>query len=330
MANVWSLKKREGLIKDFIKICILIFIIMCTISIVNFPNGGLNIVKDVDLPKVVPDECLRVGYHTKKGDSEVDYIVCLKEKELITDFIKEKGIWEPEYVKGIVNAISLYPKAAYLDIGSNVGPHVCLAAKLTASVYAVDPSKENLAMLSTSLLLEGTSSHAVFINNIVSDENTELFAFQQDPVNTGGTNFLKKEALKGRMNFANESSMGSLRSVTFQQILDFIPEENIILKIDVEGSECKVLNEFLHKEKKQKFIPFILMEWRSVQRNWEGLCHDLRSFIQGFQKAGYSPFTVGFLSSVKQISESDLKNHIDVLWIHKNAKTSLDIVSKKY
>jgi len=74
----------------------------------------LNIVKDVDLPKVVPDECLRVGYHTKKGDSEVDYIVCLKEKELITDFIKEKGIWEPEYVKGIVNAISLYPKAAYL------------------------------------------------------------------------------------------------------------------------------------------------------------------------------------------------------------------------
>jgi hypothetical protein len=36
--------------------------------------------------------------------------------------------------------------------------------------------------------------------------------------------------------------MGSLRSVTFKQILDFIPEENIILKIDVEGSECKVRN----------------------------------------------------------------------------------------
>ena len=51
MANVWSLKIREGLIKDFIKICILIFIIMCTISSKYFLSFDINYKRDSTIEK---------------------------------------------------------------------------------------------------------------------------------------------------------------------------------------------------------------------------------------------------------------------------------------
>ena len=36
-------------------------------------------------------------------------------------------------------------------------------------------------------------------------------------------------------------------SVTFEQILDTIEEDTIVLKIDVEGSECKVKYQIMNK-----------------------------------------------------------------------------------
>ena len=42
------------------------------------------------------------------------------------------------------------------------------------------------------------------------------------------------------MLFQNYAKDSSIWSVTFQQILDFIQEQIIILKLDVEGTECKV------------------------------------------------------------------------------------------
>ena len=40
--------------------------------------------------------------------------------------------------------------------------------------------------------------------------------------------------------FQNYAQDNSIWSTTFQQIIDVIPEQTIILKIDVEGTECKV------------------------------------------------------------------------------------------
>ena len=40
--------------------------------------------------------------------------------------------------------------------------------------------------------------------------------------------------------FQNYAKDSSIWSVTFQQILNVIPEQIIILKLDVEGTECKV------------------------------------------------------------------------------------------
>ena len=40
--------------------------------------------------------------------------------------------------------------------------------------------------------------------------------------------------------FQNYAKDSSIWSVTFQQILDVIQEQIIILKLDVEGTECKV------------------------------------------------------------------------------------------
>jgi len=307
----------RGEIRNVVKISVLVFVILCTITISHLPiQGDVRIIMKGDiLPRVYPEECKRF-----KWDENTQWTTCLRKNQYITDIIEETGIWEKDHIRIITEALKLYPKAAYLDIGCNVGPHVCLAATLTNRVFAVDPSKHNLAYIRQSLWLDGTENNVTLIHNVVSDKREELFPYTQDPHNQAWTVFLKKEEINGRK--VDEPLM----SVTLDQILDIIPVETIILKLDVEGSECKVLTNYLHKEKKDKFIPFIIMEWSHLQRNLiESLCPDLNRLIQGFVFSGYSPKIVQFnSSSLLPIKLSDLRRGEgripaeNVLWVHKD------------
>jgi len=312
----------RGKLRDIFKISILVFVILCTITISRFPlRGDVGIIfKDDSLPRVFPEECKRFGSE-RKGKT-VYWTTCFRKNQFITDVVQEVGIWERDHVRIIAEALRIYPEAAYLDVGCNVGPHVCMAATITNKVYAVDPSRNNLAYIRQAVWLDGTENNVTLIHNVVSDKREELFPFTQDVHNQAWTVFLKEEEINGRE--VDEPLM----SVTLQQILDIIPDQTIILKIDVEGAECKVLNEFLHKEKKDKFIPFIILEWSQLQRNQvKSLCPDLDYFIQGFVSSGYLPKEVHTNSSkLHPIELSDLRRDgnivkaENVLWVHKDTQ----------
>ena len=52
-----------------------------------------------------------------------------------------------------------------------------------------------------------------------------------------------------------------------RDILDSIASREIILKIDVEGYECKALQPEILQNKVGKFLPFIFMEWGQLPHN---------------------------------------------------------------
>ena len=76
---------------------------------------------------------------------------------------------------------------------------------------------------------------------IFSDERGLLYPYTPDPSNPGDTRMLRKEEVE---------RMGGLKiergvpAVLLQDILSSIPSNTVILKLDVQGYECKVRKQF--------------------------------------------------------------------------------------
>ena len=73
-----------------------------------------------------------------------------------------------------------------------------------------------------------------------------------------------------------------------KDILATIESKEIILKIDIEGFECKALQPEILLNKVGKFIPFIIIEWMHLKRdpifpNW----------VKNFYDGGYVPLHAG-------------------------------------
>ena len=81
-----------------------------------------------------------------------------------------------------------------------------------------------------------------------------------------------------------------------RDILDSIASKEIILKIDVEGYECKALQPEILLNKVGKFIPFIFMEWGQLPQN-QMTCPQFQDWVKNFYAGGYVPVDPGKLQS---------------------------------
>jgi len=191
-----------------------------------------------------------------------------------------------------------------------------MIAATQQKVVAVDPYIVNLAYIRKSTDLHGTSERVKLIQNAVNDEKISLYPWVQIPTNEGYVVFLTEEEAASKP--AYQIGM-PVSSVTFEEILETIPEETVVLKIDIEGAECKVLTKYLHTKTKRKYIPFIFMEWRHVGINNFGLCPHIDKLLEGFEISGYYPSTISLPHPVK-LNSTTHQEWDDVLWIHKDAR----------
>ena len=93
----------------------------------------------------------------------------------------------------------------------------------------------------------------------------------------------------------------SLKSIKLEDIFSHISSDVVILKIDVEGYECKALQPEILMNKFGKFIPYIFMEWgQLLKNNQAGL--QFGEWVQHFYEGGFIPLNPG----VKEICDSHL------------------------
>ena len=78
-----------------------------------------------------------------------------------------------------------------------------------------------------------------------------------------------------------------------KDILETIESKEIILKIDIEGYECKALQPDILLNKVGKFIPFILIEWVMLPTNRKKTCPEFREWVKIFYDGGYVPLDPG-------------------------------------
>ena len=83
-----------------------------------------------------------------------------------------------------------------------------------------------------------------------------------------------------------------VRSVRLEDIFDVIESNIVIMKMDIEGYECKALPPGILKNETGQFVPLIFMEWVHLRHSPN--CPRYKEFVQSFIDSGYQPTNPGY------------------------------------
>ena len=86
-----------------------------------------------------------------------------------------------------------------------------------------------------------------------------------------------------------------MKSIKLEDVINYAKSDIVILKIDIEGYECRALQPNIILNKLGKFLPYIFMEWGHVFKNTFRNCpeSDFIALVQLFHDGGYLPFNPG-------------------------------------
>ncbi len=268
--------------------------------------------KEEDFAKVTPHMCrdTRPLFHGLVAK------ICIRSPtEMISGEIAKTGSWDNELVLLVMKAMFAYPEATFLDLGSNIGMFTVAVAAMGRKVKAVDAGFENHAYTRTSLQLASNLHHVDLIYNGLSDKYETLYPYN------GGWWLLTLEELK-KKGLGSEPLPDPMHTVLLEDVLATVATKTVVIKIDVEGMECKVLKNIdkLYAET-GIFIPYIIIEWIMIISEEEGRpdqCPDYAEFNNKIAKAGYTPHDPIDLHLLK--TDQDLENVFNsLILIHKDA-----------
>ncbi|XP_023335206.1 uncharacterized protein LOC111706542 [Eurytemora carolleeae] len=164
-----------------------------------------------------------------------------------------------------------------------------------------------------STFLFGSEENVRYLVNTISDGKEALYPFYRFPGNEGGISFINQETAKTKpANLIGEP----VYPVTLKEILDSITTDTVIIKIDVEGSECVALTPYLTQPIKKKNIPYFLMEWTYIFQNIDDCCPGISTLIKGFLDSGYYAVEV---TTLQRVNMTEPQNWDNILWVHNEA-----------
>jgi len=223
-----------------------------------------------------------------------------------------------------------YPEAVVIDLGSNIGPYTLASRAMGNRVIAVDPNPENQALIYNSLVLNEfkdefkNGGKTIQILNAVSDDY-----FEYHGANYDGTLMINATNNKeGKINHSaspisyskKDFTNNTITSITLFDIFDLVTDrDTFIVKIDIQGFECKAFKNFLKLKTKPIFMPYIQMEvYMHCAQAAESPCKSTfkTEFLPLLEESGYIPHVPW------PITFQELKEicYFDVLFVHKEAK----------
>lgn len=119
----------------------------------------------------------------------------------------------------------------FVDVGANEGYFTLLAAKKGCKVYAVEPSQNNLKILSNNVAKNNYKPYVTILPYAAGNKNTNV-TFHESSLN----GMWSSVSTGGKTNL-----LSSAVTVEMKCLQDIIPEIPDIVKIDVEGFEDAVI-----------------------------------------------------------------------------------------
>jgi len=211
--------------------------------------------------------------------------------------------------------IKNYPEAVVLDFGSNIGAYTLASRTMGNFVIALDPDPENQALLYTSLVLNRMDGGIIQVRNAISDVYDVYYG--KKGVSHGYMDLQEKnQKLVG--DIQEKKNTWPIKSIQMSDIFNLVPEDNtFILKMDVQGFECRALTSYLKEENKIKFLPYILMETKEhCKKGSTTPCNWFTEFLPLLELSDYIPH-VPYPITYEAL-KGDCYN--DVLFVHKAAQ----------
>ena len=220
------------------------------------------------------------------------------------------GAWKAELVTSVLRALALYPEATLVDIGCNIGQFTVMAATLGHRVVAVDTMADNLAYIHNSLVADGREGLVTLVHSSVSnDEDLKLYPVV-DEANPGSIRLVQLDNIEA-INYMKALGPPT-PSILLPDLFSSAPSSTLIVKMDLEGWECKALlvPGVFHTA---KFIPYIFMVLPTSPAN----CVNLEDLLELFAAQGY---TARYPTTLRAVEAAALHTPLqDVLWVHKQA-----------
>jgi FkbM family methyltransferase len=173
--------------------------------------------------------------------------------DLIGEFIINHGFWELHLFEIYKNLIE--PNDVILDAGANIGFHTVQFAKLAKKVYAYEPQPLIFNLLSTNILMSGTTEVVEQFRLGIGDKNCKI---KMQPLNrfnesNGWNNF------GGRGLTTEDDGEEEIELIQFDKDID-------VIKMDIQGSEIYALKGM--EKVLDRCSPWFMIE------NYEGVEND--------------------------------------------------------
>merc|ERR1712013_921558 len=153
------------------------------------------------------------------------------------------------------------------------------------------------------------------VHNAVSDKHDTVYPviFNADPLKNPGS---LRVAPETEVLTLDTKPLGpGVESVTLPDILETISARSVIIKMDIQGQECKALLapgvfDTGH------FIPYIFMEWDIISAGHK-FCTNITALITLLKSRDYFPINLDPLGKLSDVCLQ--KQMQDMVWMHKNA-----------
>ncbi|XP_041347579.1 uncharacterized protein LOC121367460 [Gigantopelta aegis] len=193
----------------------------------------------------------------------------------ISDRIVKDGFFERELEKPLYKCLDEDKDLVFLDIGANVGVFSLSVAKKGHKVIAVEVLPGNAARLCRSIKEAGFEDRVTLIHNGLSDKRTLMEIVHYKGVEGG---VYIRESLNATKN--------TMYSIFLDDLLEVLDLKRVVMKIDVERHEAKILekaDEFFKKVD----VTCVMMEWERHPRNPDA--YQMMVFMARHHMLGFDP-----------------------------------------
>ncbi|XP_069120432.1 uncharacterized protein [Argopecten irradians] len=262
------------------------------------------------LDKVTCDDApLFKSVKLKTEYGSVDIFIHDPRKDTWVSAVLSRGeTWEQDLVDLITKILKEEKHAALLDIGANIGVYTLVAAMLGFNVIAVEPLEINVQRLCSSMGAGNFTGNVTIVRNALSDHSQRV-TIGKVIANVGGSYILQeKNANKAKSDVITGKYPDIIWTTTLDDILK-LPGynlEKVVIKMDVEGYENKVLNGGMNFFDLTN-IPVVLMEWNYHKSGSSG-----QEILKFFSKRNYSAYLP--MENMKLDPSHSNEWPADILW----------------
>ncbi|XP_068250555.1 uncharacterized protein [Palaemon carinicauda] len=238
----------------------------------------------------------------------------------ISGQLLSEGTWEVYIVKLFTLALKYYPSSTVVDLGAHVGVYTLLAATVGVPAVAVEPVWASAVRLHAGAVSGELAGKVTLLLHAAAHER--FYAkLRYRPGNLGGTS-VEQVSSQTSEKIRKTRPRDAVTSVTLNDLSQYVNTSIVILKIDIEGWECRAVlggTRFLSSH----FAPYIFMEWSVVANNrhkYHSPCRlqHLQQMVQWLTSRGYHAY---ISKTGVELNSAKLENWRagDIYWRHRTA-----------